>query len=121
MVWSPDQYSGERELTIGLVTPVWLAFLSAAPRPVRRLTIGSRVVQEVVDALAGQPQLEVLELTRGPYHDLAPLSGLARLEELTLGGATKVVDLAPLEALTALRTLTVDEAHSVADLAPSGG
>ena len=93
------------------------------------------------DPLAGLSDLRVLELPWLPVHDLEPLRGLRRLEELDLSH-TPVADLGPLAGLADLRALRVrgtrvesleplrglrrlehlDVGHTrVADLAPIGG
>lgn len=92
----------------------WQEFFRA-PTPIRHLRLASRVPQELLDALAGQSQLETLSVKWGPYRDLSPLSGLAALHDLRLGGATKVVDLSPLVALRSLTALDLDQVVSVAD------
>lgn len=79
-----------------------------------------RLPQSLLDSLAGQTQLEELEVKWGPYSDLTALSGLKNLKSLSLGGATKVTDLTPLASLSQLRALTVDQAFLVRDLSPLG-
>lgn len=95
----------------------WLRFFSEET-PIENLEFASRVPQQLLDALAAQPQLRGLTVKWGPYSDLSPLSSLSRLETLHLRGATKVVDLKPLLELSALTTLELDEVVSVSNPRP---
>jgi hypothetical protein len=95
----------------------WLKFFSA-PTPIEHLELASRVPQQLLDALATQPQLRSLTVKWGPYSDLSPLGSLLRLETLHLRGATRVVDLTPLVGLSALKTLALDGVFAVVDPTP---
>ncbi|WP_162924972.1 leucine-rich repeat domain-containing protein [Mycetocola zhujimingii] len=74
--------------------------------------------QPLLDSLAGQPQLEALDVKWGSYSDLNAVTSLPNLRVLTLGGARSVTDLRPLASLSKLRTLVVDGAFLVTDLTP---
>lgn len=133
-IWLPSQYDGAPRAVIRVsqlwsdgvvkrseekrIEAEWIDFLSQRPSRIKDLSIWSRVKQEIVDALAGQTQLEILDLKWGSYTDLTPIGHLSKLTELRLGGAKKVQDLTPLAGLTSLRKLEVDEAHAVNDLSP---
>ena len=131
-----EEYDGRADLEItptqlasnGLVTAAeqrrilrdWIAFLADAPLPIRRLSFFSRVPQELLDAVAGQRQLEHLSVKWGPYSDLSALRRLTGLQSLWLQGATSVTDLAPLTSLASIDTLVVDQPFRVADPGPIG-
>lgn len=132
-VWRVEQYRGQTQLDVvatqladkGLkpaaarhVLQEWLEFFEAGPTPIRQLSLRSRVPQTLLDSLAGQTQLESLDVKWGNYADLAALSGLTNLTSLALGGASRVTDLSPLASLSQLRALTVDQAFLVKDLSP---
>ena len=51
----------------------WIEFFSTRPTRISELTLWSRVKQELVDAVAGQPQLTKLTLKWGPYWNLEPI------------------------------------------------
>lgn len=132
-VWQPDQYRGQRSLDVvatqlaarGLTPSAqrralqdWIDFFANERTPIRRLSLSSRVPQRLLDSLAGQPQLEALDIKWGTYSDLSAVAGLPNLRRLTLGGARAVTDLTPLASLSKLRTLVVDGAFLVTDLTP---
>lgn len=96
----------------------WIEFFSRGETRIRDLSIWSRVKQEIVDALSGQPQLQKLNLKWGPYSDLSAIGDLRRLTVLVLGGANKVFDLKPLGQLASLRSLVLSESRDVTDLSP---
>lgn len=98
----------------------WVAFLSAGPSPVRRLRFTTRTPARLFEALAGQPQLESLQVKWGDYADLSPLSGMAALRDLSLRGAAKVTDVTPLAPLTGLRSLVIEGFRRIEDPSPLG-
>ncbi|GAB3808291.1 hypothetical protein GCM10028798_33990 [Humibacter antri] len=81
----------------------------------------SRVPQELLDAATGQTRLRRLAVKWGSYSDLACLTRLAVLEDLTLGGADNVTTLTPLTGLPALSRLHVSQAFNAVDPSPLGG
>lgn len=133
-VWRVDQYHGQARLDVaatglaarGVAKPSeqrrilreWIDFFAGGPTGVRHLNLVSRVPQELLDAVAGQTQLELLYVKMGPYASLEPLAQLTELRVLSLGGASKVEDLSPLAALAALHSLTIDQPFGVRDLRP---
>jgi len=128
-----EEYRGEARLVVAAtqldppataaerrrVVDGWVRFLSSTPTAVTDLEFTTRLPQELLDAVAGQPQLRTLRVKWGPYADLSALSGLTALRSLHLGGATGVVSLAPLRGL-GLEELTVSEAHRLEDMRPLG-
>jgi len=127
----PSQYGGEMVLGVTatqLATPgttpaqrrrilaEWIEFLSSAETNIRELQFHSRVPQELLDAVAGQPQLEALLVKWGPYRNVDAVGSLRKLTTLRLGGATALETLAPLRALPDLVTLAVSQGHKVSDV-----
>lgn len=135
-LWRVDQYRGERSIDVeatqleshGItkhteqqkVLADWIEFLAASTTRVTRLNLVSRVPQDLLDAVAGQPQLESLHLKWGPYSDLSAVSYLTGLRTLSLGGARAVTDLQPLRTLDRLETLVIDQPFSVGNPEPIG-
>lgn len=95
----------------------WLRFFRT-PSPIRHLDLGSRVPQELLDAVGAQTQLVSLAVKWGPYSDLSAIDGLTALRELSLSGATRVTDLSPLSALPSLTSLALDGVTAVSDPSP---
>ncbi len=58
-----------------------------------------------VDALRGLTRLRILDLADSDVKDLAPLAGLAQLQDLNIAGCPGVADLAALVGLTQLQRL----------------
>ena len=140
-IWYPEQYQGETNLAATAtqltdsqlastryskssaargVLNEWIDFFAAGPTPILHLRLSSRVPQELLNSLAGQPQLESLELKWGSYSDLTALSKLTRLNRLSLGGAKKVIDFTPITKLSGLESLFIDGAFLAEDLRPLG-
>ncbi len=131
VLWRVDQYDGQTSvgvaatqldhLAVGAVErrkilAEWIDFLANVPRNIQHLDLVSRVPQELLDAVAGQSGLRSISVKWGPYHDLAPLSELHQLEQVSLGGAGSLTSLSPLSTLPALSALAVSQAHHVDDI-----
>jgi Leucine-rich repeat (LRR) protein len=98
----------------------WVRFLSAGPSPIRTLRFTTRTPSRLFEALAGQPQLQSLEIKWGDYADLSPLGGMPGLESLTLRGASKVSSVEPLAVITSLRSLAIEGFQEIANPSPLG-
>jgi len=98
----------------------WVEFLAAGRSSIRRLQFTSRTPSRLFEALAGQAQLQSLEIKWGDYADLSPLSAMSELQHLSLRGASKVTDIEPLAALTTLRSLAIEGFREIADPSPLG-
>lgn len=98
----------------------WIEFLADGPSPIQDLQFKSRTPKRLFEALAGQTQLKRLSVKWGDFDDLTALAGMARLEELTLGGASSVRSLEPLAALGTVQTLAIESLLRVSDLSPIG-
>jgi hypothetical protein len=98
----------------------WVKFLAAEQSSIRRLEFTSRTPSRLFEALAGQAQLQSLEIKWGDYADLSPLSTISELQHLSLRGASKVTDVEPLAVLTSLRSLAIEGFREIADSSPLG-
>ena len=125
-IWRPSHFGGEKVLGVtatqldgtGLgpaerkrVLAEWIEFFRSAETDIRELQLVSRVPQELLDSLAGQPQLEVLLVKWGPYRDVKGLGALTKLTTLRLGGATALESIEPLHGLPNLTTLAIVQPH----------
>ncbi len=130
VIWRPAQYQGESTAHVEAtqldakeksaagrrrILAEWIAFFATTTTALTSLNLVSRVPQELVDSLAGQPQLRELGLKWGPYRDVAALSRLHELRSIRLGGATSLHSIAPLTGLRHLTELIVDQAHRLDD------
>ena len=128
----PSDYRGEEVLGVvatqltasGVSAPEqrrilsnWIAYLSSTETNIRELQFHSRVPQQLLDSIAGQPQLEALLVKWGPYRDVTSVGQLDNLTTLRLGGATALESLSPLRGLHKLTTLAISEPFKVEDTA----
>src|SRR6188768_3341178 len=95
----------------------WIEYLGSTETNIRELQFHSRVPQQLLDSIAGQPQLEALFVKWGPYRDVAAVGRLRNLTTLRLGGATGLESLDPLHDLHNLTTLAISAAFKVRDTA----
>lgn len=131
VLWRVDQYVGQTSVGVAAtqldhlgvgaverrkILAEWITFLANAPTNIQHLDLVSRVPQELLDAVAGQSGLRSIGVNWGPYHDIAPLAELRQLEQVSLGGASRLTSLSPLSGLPALSALTVSQAHRVDDI-----
>lgn len=100
------------------VVDEWVEFLGSGGGDIRELEFVSRTPKRLFAALAGQPQLERLQLKWGDYEDLGPLEGMVGLRELHLGGASSVKSVEPLARLQAVETLRIESLRWATDLSP---
>ncbi len=80
----------------------------------------SRTPKRLFDSLAGQTQLDALEVKWGDYNDLGAIANANNLRYLTLRGAGKVTDVSPLRHLTSLESLAVEGFDVLDDTEPLG-
>ncbi|KAF2413379.1 hypothetical protein B1729_10010 [Microbacterium sp. B35-04] len=131
-LWHPDQYRGESAVAVTAtqldhkvaspgerrrIYAAWIDFFSS-PTPITVLDLRSRVPQELLDSLRGQPQLEALHLKWGPYRDIGVVGQLPALATLALGGATALESVEAIRGRDGLIALTVEQAHRVTDPSP---
>lgn len=132
VLWRPDQYRGQAVVSVTAtqldhvvesaaqrrkIYDSWLEFFSS-PTGITHLDLRSRVPQQMLDSLAGQPQLEALQVKWGPYCDIRVIAELPVLSDLSLGGATRLESLEPIRDRSSLVSLSVTQAHGVVDLSP---
>lgn len=131
-LWHVDQYNDQVSVNIAAtqldpprvvtakdrhrILAEWVHFLSTTRTAINQLRFVSRVPQELLSAVAGQPQLRLLEVKWGPYESISALTGLQQLEEVALNGATGLLEIAPLAALPNLTQLTVSQAYRLRDV-----
>lgn len=132
VLWNPDQYRGQAVVSVTAtqldhvvesaaqrrkIYDSWLEFFSS-PTGITHLDLRSRVPQELLDSLSGQPQLEALQIKWGPYRHMGVIAELPVLSDLSLGGANRLESFEPLRDRSGLVSLSVTQAHEVTDLSP---
>jgi hypothetical protein len=132
-----SEYRGEKKLTINCtqlgdsLTPQfasarekkrilseWCDYLKAKPASFTELGFGTRMPQELLEAVCRQRKLVKLDIKWGAYEDLSPLEQLQDLRLLHLGSGARVTSILPLAKLPSLVALSVENFQKVTDYAP---
>ena len=129
------EYAGETELTINCtqldgypqyaitkekkrVLAEWLEFLTESPEAFTALSFGTRMPQELFNAVCRQRNLRRLYIKWGVYPDISAIAGLQRLEYLHIGSGAGVRSVAPLAQLKNLAALSVENFQKITDYRP---
>jgi hypothetical protein len=96
----------------------WCDYLKANPGSFTSLAFGTRMPQELFDAVCHQRALVHLEIKWGAYEDLSALAKMRALRVLHIGSGARVGSLAPLTELTELMALSVENFQKITDYAP---
>jgi hypothetical protein len=126
-----SQYAGGKELTInctqlddGLykspkekkrVLNEWCEFLIDNPNTFTELTFGTRMPQELFEAICHQQNLERLEIKWGAYKDVSAIESLQELKLLEIGPGAAVESIAPVSKLPNLIGLYVENFQKIND------
>lgn len=132
-----SEYSGERELTINCtqlesridsrfssakekrrVLSEWCGFLTENPEAFTGLAFGTRVPQELFNAVCCQKNLKSLYIKWGVYPDISAIADLQKLERLHIGSGSGVLSIAPLARLKGLTALSVENFQKIRDYRP---
>lgn len=129
-----SEYNGEKELTINCtqlgdsftpqyktqkekkrVLQEWCDFLANNPTAFTKLSFGTRMPQELFDAVCCQTNLKELFIKWGVYPDISAVSRLSELEYLHIGSGAGVQSIEPLCSLTNLVVLSVENFQKIED------
>lgn len=129
------EYSGEKELTINCtqldgyphdskyesakekkrVLSEWCKFLSENPHAFTELRFGTRMPQELFNAVCEQKDLKRLSIKWGVYPDISAVTKLQELEYLHIGSGAGVLSVEPLAELKNLVMLSVENFQKIND------
>lgn len=131
------EYSGEKELCINCtqldgrtdprytsgtekrrVLSEWCAFLTENPEAFTSLAFGTRMPQELFNAVCQQKNLKSLYIKWGVYPDISAITDLRKLEYLHLGSGAGVLCIEPLAGLSSLVALSVENFQKIRDYSP---
>lgn len=131
------EYAGEKELTInctqlnGHIDPKyisekerrrvlseWCEFLTQNPESFTALDFGTRMPQELFNAVCCQRNLKRLYIKWGVYPDISAIADLRKLEYLHLGSGAGVLRIEPLAGLNQLVALSVENFQKIGDYSP---
>ena len=100
------------------IVEAWVEFFKAGPSPITELHFTTRTPARLFSALESQVQLRQLHVKWGDYSDLGVLGHMNRLTLLSLRGASKVMDVAALSNLAGLRDLTIEGFRNIDNPSP---
>lgn len=129
------EYAGEKELTVNCtqldgfpyypkyksakekkrVLTEWCRFLTENPYAFNSLCFGTRMPQELFDAVCGQKNLKRLYMKWGVYSDISAISKLQELEYLHIGSGAGVLSVEPVSELKNLAALSVENFQKIND------
>ena len=132
------EYTGEKELTINCtqldgffhdqkyksarekkrVLSEWCKFLTENPHAFTSLCFGTRMPQELFNAVCQQKDLKRLYIKWGVYPDISAISKLQELEYLHIGSGAGVLSIEPLAELKNLVKLSVENFQKINDYTP---
>ena len=131
------EYSGEKELNINCtqldgyrypqykkasekkrVLSEWCRFLIENPKAFTTLVFGTRMPQELFNALCKQEDLKRLYIKWGSYPDISAITELQKLEYLHIGSGAGVLSVEPLAKLKNLVALSIENFQKITDYRP---
>lgn len=108
-----DKYKSAREKK--RVLTEWCEFLTENPDAFTSLSFGTRMPQELFNAVCEQKNLKRLYIKWGVYPDIAAISQLQKLEYLHIGSGAGVLSIEPLSELKNLVVLSVENFQKIYD------
>ena len=131
------EYAGEKELSINCtqldgymypqytktkekkrVLSEWCEFLTENPEAFTALSFGTRMPQELFNAVCKQKKLKSLYIKWGVYPDISAIAKLQELEYLHIGSGNGVLSIEPLAQLKNLVVLSVENFQKIMDYRP---
>ena len=108
-----DKYKSTREKK--RVLTEWCEFLTENPYAFTSLCFGTRMPQELFNAVCAQKNLKRLYIKWGVYPDISAISKLQKLEYLHIGSGAGVLSIEPLSELKNLVVLSVENFQKIYD------
>lgn len=91
----------------------WCDFLINNPDTFTELEFGTRMPQELFNAVCSQRRLKKLSIKWGAYKDISLIKNLSNIERLHLGSGAGVEDISPLTSLDSLIALSVENFQKI--------
>lgn len=122
-----SEYNGEKELTINCtqlnqnykpkdkkrILNEWIEFLREQPDTFTKLGFGTRMPQELFEAVCHQNNLNDLHIKWGAYSDLTAIQNLKNLNLLYIGSGAGVISVAPISELAQIKGLYIENFKKV--------
>ncbi|NQV27055.1 MAG: leucine-rich repeat domain-containing protein [Rhodopirellula sp.] len=124
------EYAGQEELTINCtqlggakrsakekkrIVTEWCDLLTQHPTAFKSLQFGTRMPQELFDAVCHQENLECLVINWGAYRDLSAIEKLRKLKFLGIGSGAGVESVRPIGELVNLIALGLENFQKITD------
>jgi hypothetical protein len=93
----------------------WCNFLRENPRRFTQLAFGTRMPQDLFNAVCHQVNLTHLDIKWGVYKDLSAIANLQKLKLLHIGSGAGVESITPLAELSRLLGLSVENFQKISD------
>lgn len=91
----------------------WCVFLEQNPTAFTELYFGTRMPQELFDAVCNQKQLKRLEIKWGDYKNISAIENLTNIELLHIGSGARVESIEPLSKLKNIVALSVENFQKI--------
>lgn len=91
----------------------WCEFLEQNPTAFTELHFGTRMPQELFNAVCSQKQLKRLEIKWGAYKDISAIENLIDIELLHIGSGASVESIRPLSKLKNIIALSVENFQKI--------
>ena len=91
----------------------WCEFLNQNPTAFTELDFGTRMPQELFDAVCNQKHLKRLEIKWGAYKDISAIENLTNIELLHIGSGASVESIKPLSKLKNIIALSVENFQKI--------
>lgn len=91
----------------------WCEFLHQNPTAFTELHFGTRMPQELFDAVCNQKRLKRLEIKWGAYKDLSAIENLTNIELLHIGSGASVDRIEPLSKFKNIVALSVENFQNI--------
>lgn len=109
--------NGKKEKDKKRILNEWCEFLKQNPEAFTELYFGTRMPQELFDAVCRQKQLKRLEIKWGVYKDISAIENLTNMELLHIGSGAGVTSIKPLSKLKNLIGLSVENFQKISNYA----
>lgn len=93
----------------------WCGFLSSNTTAFTELSFGTKMPQELFDAVCSQQNLRKLYIKWGAYSDISKIANLSKLEYLHIGSGASVQSIEPLTHLKKLVALSLENFQKLDD------
>ncbi|WP_445456006.1 leucine-rich repeat domain-containing protein [Flavobacterium sp. HNIBRBA15423] len=104
---------GKKEKDKKRILNEWCEFLKQNSTVFTELDFGTRMPQELFDAVCNQKHLKRLEIKWGAYKDISAIENLSNIELLHIGSGAGVVSVKPISKLKNIIALSIENFQKI--------